>query len=135
MGTRVHRGFLSELGHCRLTFKAPSNPTKTKKNKKTIKKTMIQTKQFTLFRSSDPRPDITLSLFLTPHLEVYAACIFRHSILAYYLASILTSYLASFLASIRTFSLAFFPIFYLASIIYSDTLSGIYSGILSGIFI
>ena len=96
---------------------------------------MIQTKQFTLFRSSDPRPDITLSLFLTPHLEVYAACIFRHSILAYYLASILTSYLASFLASIRTFSLAFFPIFYLASMIYSDTLSGIYSGILSGIFI
>jgi hypothetical protein len=99
---------------------------------------MIQTKQFTLFRSSDPRPDITLSLFLTPHLEVYAACIFRHSILAYYLASILTSYLASFLASIRTFSLAFylafFPIFYLAAIILTLFLASILAFYLAFLF-
>ena len=76
---------------------------------------MIQTKQFTLFRSSDPRPDITLSLFLTPHLEVYAACIFRHY------SGILSGVYSDIL-------------FGILSGIYSDIFSGIFSDILSGIY-
>ena len=51
-----------------------------------------------------------------------AAYIFKHSILAFYLASILTSYLASFLASIVTFSLAFYLALFLDIF---DILSGI----------